>query len=827
MSGKLFIKPGDLEISFPAIVGQKALDISILPIRWVPSYFVISSNLFENWKKIQTISGLIGKDDLSELKLLIESLQHSEKKQLIVRSSSSDEGMRQRGKYLSQEIIVPNIEQLLVGINKIFLHAHQGNSKTNDDFRLALIVQELKHTIHRGHLSNEKRVARRIQDWLYQFDTGKGEVGNFAIKSHYQNANPGNQLKAHNFKELINTLRDVATYFDDLHQRLHLEWVWDGSNLWIVQGDQDVNSIGTSPTKFLTPSFPIKRDYKFQILKNWSEADQTKWDKISNQFQFKQARLPTYPIWVLEDANVLEKMANAKFPTPILNDLNQLGQYPIVIRTDINKKIGHTDETLNLPRSDTLNSIEKIQEFISIRAKIFLKRYSPEDFCFILHQYIPCKSSAFSLSRKDNPRISIDAIWGIADGLQYFPHDTFEYDTSIGTLIRDDPDFKEKFLAPDPKGDWQYVYSGSAWDWKSSLSPKEIHEISMGSVALSKLLKKDLVTMWFVGIPPNTNIPAIIPWWSKESKDITNIVSPSDKSVFNRKIELISLPSDLDKLESIPLRQDVALKLNPGPELLRSKEFINKIIHVAKTYDLPVEMCGSPLSHAYYLLQNAGVKISCEGRLYRKSKIFKTKVSEPKTFDKLVRDKIPQIISAHGEQVSTRKVSENDLVQALKRKTIEEAYELFRTDNETDVREELSDLYEVMMTLASIYKITPEMIKTSAKKKKTAKGGFKDGVYLLQTLEIPLLPEEDGRTLFTENLLGIVPKPINIPEFKNRQLTIPVIPPPIQTIKIKLPENVAQCDNQSIYLLIKYENTKISVEFIATSKTKQGSKLIT
>ena len=137
MSGKLFIKPGDLEISFPAIVGQKALDISILPIRWVPSYFVISSNLFENWKKIQTISGLIGKDDLSELKLLIESLQHSEKKQLIVRSSSSDEGMRQRGKYLSQEIIVPNIEQLLVGINKIFLHAHQGNSKTNDDFRLA------------------------------------------------------------------------------------------------------------------------------------------------------------------------------------------------------------------------------------------------------------------------------------------------------------------------------------------------------------------------------------------------------------------------------------------------------------------------------------------------------------------------------------------------------------------------------------------------------------------------------------------------------------------------------------------------------------------
>jgi predicted house-cleaning noncanonical NTP pyrophosphatase (MazG superfamily) len=823
MSGKLFIGSQDLEISFLAIVGQKAVDISTLPSMWVPNYFVISSDLFERWKQHRSCSDLLSREELTNLGTLIQSLVHSEEKVLIVRSSSSDEGMGQRGKYLSQEIRGSNVNKLLDCIQNIYFNTYNLNVDSLGDSRLALIVQEFKQPIHSGHLSNERRIARRIQDWVYEFETGKN--WNFAIKSHYKNANPETVLKANNHKQLINTLRNIATYFDYLHQRRHLEWVWDGNNVWVVQGDGDIELVGNNPAKYLEPSYPIEKNAKFQILNIWSEANSVKWNKISNQLDFKKARLPTYPIWVLESPVILEQIARGVYSSPLLDDLTKLAKYPIVIRSDIDKN-KYPDDKQNLPRSDNLNSINKIQEFLSNKSKELMEKYSPEGFCFILHQYIPCKSSALCFSKKDNPRVKIDAIWGLADGLQYFQHDTYEYDTSIGIVIHDGPDYKEKYLAPDPKGKWEYVYSGNPWDWKSSLTEGEIHAISMGSITLSKLLQKDIVTMWFAGIPQNTNIPAVIPWWFDESENTTGIVTQSDQSAFNRNVVLITSSSDLDNLESGPKKQEVALKLNPGPDLLRDTDFIDKIIKVAKAHDRPVQLCGSPLSHAYYRLQNKGVKVTCEAHLYRKSKISKSKVFEPKYFNKLVRDKIPQIILSHGEHVNMKKISSNELVEALKRKTIEEAYEIYRSDNEVSIREELSDLYEVMMTLAQIYQITPEMIKTTAKNKKLAKGGFKEGTYLLQTLEIPLMTSQNDSTLIFADQLGIISKASNLPEFQNRTLTIPLVPPLARPIMIKLSENVKPRENQSVYLQIKYENTKISIEFIISDKTKQSPELI-
>lgn len=822
MNVRLFVRPSDLEISYSAIVGQKAKNLSTLPSCWVPTYFVISSNLFDRWQEKGNIYGLLNEDELSELTTLIESLVYSEERQIIVRSSSDDEGLKQRGTYLSNEIRQPDSQKLLHSINAIFSQAYQGSSKTPEGIKLAVIVQELKKTVHRGHLSNERRLARRVQDWIYEF--AAGNVGTFAIKSHYTNADPKAKIKASSRKELIRALRSVATYFDDLKQRRHLEWVWDGSQVWLVQGDVDVNIPSTNPHKFLTPNFPVRDDYQFQILKHWSNADSKKWSKVTNQFYFKEAGLPNYPLWVLEDRSSLSEIGKDNFSTQITSEINQLARYPVVVRMDTNKQNEDLEENLDLPRSNTLNSAEKVHDFILTNTKSFLTHCSPRDFCFILHQYIPCKSSAFSLSLKDNPRVSIDSLWGIADGLHYFPHDSFEYDTSIGVLVRDDPDYKQEYLAPDPNGDWQFVYSGKPWDWSPSLTMGEIQDISKGAVALSKLLKKNLITMWFVGIPKSSNMPAVIPWWYQEIRDVPEIVSPLNKSVFNRRVVQISTQSDLNVLASLNDQKDITIKLSPQPDLLRDREFINKLIKISKDYDRPIEMCGSPLCHAYYLLQSVGVKVSCEGRLYRKSKILRTKIVKPKKFDKLVRDKIPQIIIGHGEQVSITKVGDSELVKALKEKVIEESYELFWSDNEISVREELSDLYEIIMTLARVYHISPAMIQTSANKKKKVKGGFEDGVYLLQTIEDPLMAVKDKQVLIPASQLGFIPRPRNIPEFNENRLSISLIPPSVQPIKIKLPERAKQSDD-SIYLLIRYEGKKIIIEFLKTTKVEQASKL--
>lgn len=822
MNGRLFIRPSDLEISFPAIVGQKAKNLSTLPMCWVPEYFVISSILYERWKEKGNISDLLSGEEYSELNTFLKSLVHSGECQMIVRSSSDDEGLKQRGTYLSNEIRQPDSQKILLSINSIFSQANQKSSKIPGGLKLAVIVQELKEAIHQGHLSNERRLARRVQDWVYEFAVG--DVGTFAIKSHYTNADSKATIKASSQKELMKALRSVATHFDDLKQRRHLEWVWDGSQVWLVQGDVDVDIAGTNPYKFLTPNFPVRDDYEFQILKHWSNADLKKWSKIENQLHFKEAGLPNYPLWVLEDQNILNEIGEGNFSAQITSEIRQLARYPVVVRMDIDKQKKELGENLDLPRSDTLNSAEKVHEFISTNTKNFLAHYSSSDFCFILHQYIPCKSSAFSFSLEDNPRVSIDSLWGIADGLHYLHYDSFEYDTSIGALVRDDPDYKQEYLAPDPNGDWQFVYSGKPWDWSPSLSKEEIQEISKGAVALSKILKKNLIIMWLVGIPKNTSIPAVIPWWYEEKQNIPEVVSALDRSVFNRRIVQISTQSDLNALASLDDRNDITIKLSPQPDLLRDRKFIDKIVKISKEYDMPIEMCGSPLCHAYYLLQCAGIRVSIESRLYRKSKIFRTKNIKPKTFDKLVRDGIPQIILGHGEQVSTITVQDSDLVKALKEKVVEESYELFWADNEISVREELSDLWEVIKTLAEVYHISPATIQTSASKKKKLKGGFKGGVYLRQTIENPLIAVKDNQLLISASQLDFTPRPRNIPELKNNRLYVSLIPPSMQPIKIKLPKQTKQ-EDESGYILVRYEGKKIIIEFIKDTKIEQAPRL--
>ena len=327
---------------------------------------------------------------------------------LIIRSSSSNEDIRNRGKYLSQEIQEPNIEKVLSCINSIFSNAINENGNSGTEFRLALIFQEFKYKKLHGHLSNERRVARRVQDWVYEFSSGK--VGNFAIKSHYKNADANTPLNAGSSKALISVLRNVAAYFDDLQQRRHIEWVWDSNNVWLVQGDRDIDSVRTDPTSILSPNYPIQHNLEFEILRHWSKVDQTKWEKVSNQMQFKQAGIPTYPLWVIDNPQILNNIVDGKLE-PIINDLNKLAQYPIVIRTDIDKKYKQSGETMDLPRSNTLDSLEKVQDFLVNIGRKFRESYKPEDYCFIFHQYIPSKSSAFSLSRKKNPRVLIDSLW--------------------------------------------------------------------------------------------------------------------------------------------------------------------------------------------------------------------------------------------------------------------------------------------------------------------------------------------------------------------------------------------------------------------------------
>jgi predicted house-cleaning noncanonical NTP pyrophosphatase (MazG superfamily) len=97
-----------------------------------------------------------------------------------------------------------------------------------------------------------------------------------------------------------------------------------------------------------------------------------------------------------------------------------------------------------------------------------------------------------------------------------------------------------------------------------------------------------------------------------------------------------------------------------------------------------------------------------------------------KVYNKLVRDKIPAIISADGKKLKTRILSDEEHLQALIKKLSEELAEF----EEALSLDELADLQEIVHALAdAIGSDRIELEKVRAKKAEK-RGGFKEKIFL-------------------------------------------------------------------------------------------------
>lgn len=99
-------------------------------------------------------------------------------------------------------------------------------------------------------------------------------------------------------------------------------------------------------------------------------------------------------------------------------------------------------------------------------------------------------------------------------------------------------------------------------------------------------------------------------------------------------------------------------------------------------------------------------------------------------FNKLVRDKIPEIIIASGETPVTHVIEDDgEFLDALIDKVGEEAQEL----KESKGLEELADLQEVVNALTTLCGFTPEQVEIVRAKKAQERGGFVGRVFLERT----------------------------------------------------------------------------------------------
>lgn len=97
-------------------------------------------------------------------------------------------------------------------------------------------------------------------------------------------------------------------------------------------------------------------------------------------------------------------------------------------------------------------------------------------------------------------------------------------------------------------------------------------------------------------------------------------------------------------------------------------------------------------------------------------------------YNKLVRDKIPQIIAATGKQCQTRSLSQEQYLEKLDEKLNEELAEYQQSKS----LEELADLYEVMLAVIAARGYTPEQLEALRLEKRENRGGFDARILLLE-----------------------------------------------------------------------------------------------
>ena len=99
---------------------------------------------------------------------------------------------------------------------------------------------------------------------------------------------------------------------------------------------------------------------------------------------------------------------------------------------------------------------------------------------------------------------------------------------------------------------------------------------------------------------------------------------------------------------------------------------------------------------------------------------------EGKFYNKLVRDNIPYIISASGKTYLIETVTDDEVMKWLYDKLIEETNELMQDKN----LEEIADVVEVVLTIASKYGYTLEDVFEEVDRKRKEKGGFEKNIIL-------------------------------------------------------------------------------------------------
>lgn len=104
-----------------------------------------------------------------------------------------------------------------------------------------------------------------------------------------------------------------------------------------------------------------------------------------------------------------------------------------------------------------------------------------------------------------------------------------------------------------------------------------------------------------------------------------------------------------------------------------------------------------------------------------------------KRYNKLIRDKILEIIREAGEKPYWRVLNKKEYLVETKKKILEEAKELIQAEKKEDIVNEIVDIQELIDVLIFELKLKKSEIKKQQRIKNKKRGGFKKKLFLIKT----------------------------------------------------------------------------------------------
>ncbi len=450
---------------------------------------------------------------------------------------------------------------------------------------------------------------------------------------------------------------------------------------------------------------------------------------------YTSGKLPSHRLFYATGATVAGALGTPAGISKLVKEIDALTGDELLLRTDA------LERRYNLPRTNTVNGAQAINWLRRQLEDWRGRSISMNDIAFIMHSYIPARASAWSYHRRGSPTVRIDALWGLADGMQYYPTDTYICRSDSGKLISETLRYKELVLLEQLDGQWVTDHIAPRFARHRVLTNSERIDISTRTREISENLSADVQIMWFVDIPTAFSQDHSLPWFKiTPEQDVDERRSQLLKSITIRKVDDLGL---LDRIEP----GSTKIVLEPSGEDLRSDTFINAVGTACVALNLPVEIRGSILSHAYHQLANAGVQVfSAEPG---KSAI---EMRQRRAFDKLVRDQVPASIAAKGESVSSVEIDPRELSLAIVGKIFEEAEEFLNAESSESMTEELADIFELLRGLSESVGIPLERVISKADTKRAKRGGFDRGVILRATSAVAAVEPENANLFQDEEI---------------------------------------------------------------------------